>query len=1126
MTALGSSAIETSPGVPADARPRPFSFIGAAIVGAVTLGVTLAAWHSVVSGETQRAEAHFDASARRVAAAISERMAAYEQVLRGGVGLFNANQAVTGDDWDAYARALDVSESYPGILGIAFAAHVAAAEREPFVARMRAQGRSDYRIWPEGNRAEYVPVTYLTRFGPPNPRVFGFDLLSEPIRREAIRRAQDTGAGALSAKLTLVNNDTASRVGVLLFLPVYRRDQPLDTPADRRAATVGFVCAPFRIDDLMRGTLGGYEHDLALEVHDGTAISAASLLYRSSPEDAGAAFGWTRQIQVYGRTWTLRVAALPGFETVIGHWKSRGILVFGAALSLLLMALTWVMQNTRNSALRLARDMTAALRASEAEHRDSRALLRAVIDAVPAAIRVKDRDLRYVLVNDSFAGRYGLPAEAFPGRIAADFHTPAIAKALQAEQAKVFATGEAEAPRDVDEAGADGRMQTWLTTAAPLRDGSGAVKYVLGVSLDITERKQAERALAASERKYRELVETQTELVTRFRPDTTLTFVNPAFCRYHGASPEDLLGRRWLPHVHQDDRAAVQQLLGSLTPDNASGTIEHRIVMAGGEIRWMQWSDTAAFDAEGRAIEYQSVGRDITEKKLAEQKLRESERQMRHLVESAGVVPYTWDVAARNYSYIGPQIEQLLGHSSAQWTDKGVWMDTVHPDDRGRVEAWTRDFDARPRDSSLEYRLLRPDGGVVWVRDIIKIETDESGRAVGYGTVVDMTDSKLRDGQLLQARKMEAVGQLTSGIAHDFNNLLMVVIGNLDLLLPRLDAGDPLARELAEAALKAGVNGGELTKQLLAFARKQPLQTVAVDVNALAARSAGLLRRTLGETIDIETALAPGLWPIESDPAQLEAALTNLAINARDAMPAGGRLTISTENAHLDRLRMAMDGDIEPGDYVILTVADTGSGIPPEVIDRIFEPFFTTKATGRGSGLGLSMIYGFARQSNGHIDIESAVGDGTSVRLYLPRAARAAEPVRAAAGGADAAAAAGEMILVVEDDATVRGSVALLLQQLGYRTLEAADGQQALAILERDTRIDLLFSDVVMPGGFSGRQLAAATRRKRPEVRILLTSGFPDKAGDARAGERTEHMLSKPYRRQDLAAKLREIFAA
>ena len=338
---------------------------------------------------------------------------------------------------------------------------------------------------------------------------------------------------------------------------------------------------------------------------------------------------------------------------------------------------------------------------------------------------------------------------------------------------------------------------------------------------------------------------------------------------------------------------------------------------------------------------------------------------------------------------------------------------------------------------------------------------------------------------------------------------------------PRLTP-DTLARELAEGALAAGVDGGELTRQLLTYARKQPMQAMPIDLNTLVTRSVGLLRRMLGRIVDIETELAEDLWPIESDPAQLEAALTNLAINARDAMPMGGRLTIATANRHVEARGAAADGELKSGDYVVLTVADTGSGIPPDIIGRVFEPFFTTKAVGKGSGLGLSMIYGFAKQSDGHVEIESEVDRGTTVRVYLPRATRA--PERApAVRRSEPSAAAGELILVVEDNDTVRKSVVRQLQKLGYRTLEAEDGPEALAALERDPRIDLLFSDVVMPGGMSGRQLAAAVRRRRPDMKILLTSGFPDKAGDARAGDRKESVLGKPYRQRDLALKLREI---
>jgi PAS domain S-box-containing protein len=1249
MTALGSSVLDTPLDAPSNWRLTGlFSHFGIAAVGAVTLGLTLAAWHSVSSSEVEQARISFDAAVEQIATSIRERMAAYEQVLRGAVGLFNASQTVERSEWHAYVHALKVADNYPGILGVGFAPPVSAAERDAHVRRAQADGLPDYRIWPEGDRAAYMPVTFLERFAAnPNTRVFGFDLLTEPVRRAAAERARDSGATTLTEAITLVNNDTVSRAGLLLFLPVYRHGPPPINDVQRRGAFTGLVYATFRTNDLMHGMLGEFEDNLAFEVHAGADASAAPLLYRSSGADdiAPTGFSRTQQIGLYGQTWTMRATALHGFADDVGHWKSRAVLVAGTALSLTLMLLMWAAKDTRVAALRLARDMTGALRASEAKYRaivedqtelvcrfrpgglltfvkdaycrcfcrtageligtrfldvfpateraaimasigaltaahptvsieqrhvvaggeirwhqwtyrslydadgqlleyqsvgrditerkraeaaldESRALLRAVIDAVPAAINVRDRDGRYVLANAALANFHRKPVEAFAGRCAGDFYPESYAATIRARDEEVVATGRPTAQYEFDCTDAAGRSTTWLGTAVPLSDPTGAVKYVVSVNLDITQRKHAEEALRESRALLRAVIDAVPATIRVKDHNLRYVLVNEAFASYHGLPIEAFPGKT-PADFYAAPFAAEAQARDAKVLATGEPTPLHETEYVESDGRVTTWLNTSVplRDGIGTVKYVVSVSLDITERKLAEQRLQESARQVRHLVESAGVVPYTWDVEARRYSYIGPQVERLFGHSAEQWNDKTTWMDSVHPDDRERVKGWAEAFDEDPRDSSAEYRMLRPDGTVVWVRDIIKIETDDSGRRIGYGTVVDVTDGKLREGQLLQAQRMEAVGQLTSGIAHDFNNLLMIVIGDLDLLLPRLDADDALARELAEGALNAGLDGAELTKQLLTFARKQPMQSVPIDLNALVTRGVGLLRRTLGETIDIETDLAPDLWLIESDPAQLEAALTNLAINARDAMAMGGRLSIETGNVHVRAESAAAHGDLKPGDYVMLTVTDTGSGIAPEIVNRVFEPFFTTKETGKGSGLGLSMIYGFAKQSNGHVDLESQVDIGTSVRLYLPRTTRIEQPPVEAAG-AEPDEAAGEMILVVEDNATVRKSVVTQLQQLGYRTLEAADGEEAIAILGLDPRIDLLFSDVVIPGGMSGWQLAAATRRRRPDVKILLTSGFPDKAAEAGAGDRSEVMLSKPYRQHELACKLRQILQA
>ena len=403
----------------------------------------------------------------------------------------------------------------------------------------------------------------------------------------------------------------------------------------------------------------------------------------------------------------------------------------------------------------------------------------------------------------------------------------------------------------------------------------------------------------------------------------------------------------------------------------------------------------------------------------------------------------------------------------------------------------------------------------------------ERGRTAAIEALVaERTVALERAGaQLHQAQKMEAIGNLTGGMAHDFNNLLSVVIGNLDLLRDRFpNDADALAR--IDAALHAGTRGAELTRQLLAYARRQPLDPRPTDVNQLVAGMTRMLERILEEHIEVALVTAPDVWPVIIDAAQLSSAIINLATNARDAMPQGGRLTIETRNAHLDADYAALNPDVAPGDYVLLEVSDTGTGIPPDTLAQVFEPFFTTKEAGKGTGLGLSMVFGFVKQSRGHVKIYSEVGQGTTVRLYLPRATTAA-PVPAEPQAAPVPARrGGESILVVEDDTDVRRTVTGQLTDLGYAVVEAAGPQAALALVQDSAMaIDLLFTDLVMPGGMNGHELARAALAVRPGLKVLYTSGY---AGSAlRNDDRLkagEHFLGKPYRRHDLARKLEEIF--
>ena len=390
---------------------------------------------------------------------------------------------------------------------------------------------------------------------------------------------------------------------------------------------------------------------------------------------------------------------------------------------------------------------------------------------------------------------------------------------------------------------------------------------------------------------------------------------------------------------------------------------------------------------------------------------------------------------------------------------------------------------------------------------------------------------EIAEASLRQAQKMEAIGQLTGGIAHDFNNLLTVILGNLDTIRRRLanepaDASAPLARPL-DGAIQGARSAAKLTHRLLAFSRLQPLDPVPLDLNKTIAGISDLLMRTVGSPITVETVLAGGLWPTMADANQLENVLVNLAINAKDAMPEGGKITIETANGYLDDAYAASFGDVTPGQYVVLSVTDTGTGIAPEVLEHVFEPFFTTKQPGVGTGLGLSMVHGFVKQSGGHVRIYSEAGMGTSVKVYLPRlpqdAAMAAAPKALDPDPKPLAAAkAGETVLIVEDNDGVLEFACTALEDLGYRVLLARDGPEALAQLESEERIDLLFTDVVMTMDMTGRQLADHARGMRPSLPVLFTTGYSRNAifhqGRLDAGV---NLLGKPYTQAELARKVR-----
>jgi PAS domain S-box-containing protein len=462
--------------------------------------------------------------------------------------------------------------------------------------------------------------------------------------------------------------------------------------------------------------------------------------------------------------------------------------------------------------------------------------------------------------------------------------------------------------------------------------------------------------------------------------------------------------------------------------------------------------------------------------------------------------------------------------------------ETVHADDRAQLLARMSELIKGGLPSiRQELRYPRPDGRLMHGETTIALIRNESGEISQLTVqIVDMTDKQEIARSLQRAQKMEAIGQLTGGLAHDFNNLLTVIIGNLELLEGKLP-DDRSTKRLSEA-ISAARKGSDLTRQMLAFARRQVLEPREVQLNELVSDLAPLLSRTIGEMVQLKVAVMDGNPKALIDPSQLESAILNLAINARDAMPKGGHLTIETQPVYLDQAYAAKYPEVTPGHYVMVAVSDTGNGMSPELLERVFQPFFTTKEQGKGSGLGLSMVYGFIKQSGGHINIYSEVGHGTAVKMYLPRkfaAGEALPDIEGVAAAPDAPVQVAELdappprktkILVVEDQEAVRAVACGFLEDFGYDVVEAEDGLQALSRLQETPDIDLMFSDVVMPGGLNGFDLAQAARGIRPDLKIVHTSGYPKGAMVHQEEPRFREgfIIMKPYRREDLQKILRD----
>ncbi|MBE7184776.1 MAG: response regulator [Methylobacterium mesophilicum] len=701
----------------------------------------------------------------------------------------------------------------------------------------------------------------------------------------------------------------------------------------------------------------------------------------------------------------------------------------------------------------------------------------------------------------------------------------------------------------------------------PVYEENGHVGGVLCTVVENTERVRFERALAASEAELRRVTDTLPMLVSYVDRDHVYRFANGFYEEVFGKPVAEIVGASIRTIVgdalYEDRRVSLDRALAG-----ENFTAETTITDKNGTSRRTELRYVPRIDADGSIPGIYVLGIDVEERAQREASLSLSNGRFRAAMDAVHGVLWTNSADGRMMGE-QPGWAALTGQSYDEYQDYG-WSNAVHPDDSlATVDAWHEALAAKSM-FQFEHRVRRRDGA--WRTFAIRAlpilgEDGEVGEWVGVHTdithqraaeatlreqaealarqvrhreraeeqlrqlneqletrvIAEIAERRAAEVKLAQSQKMETVGKLTGGVAHDFNNLLQVVSGNLQLLAKDIAGNERAERRVANAM--AGVSrGSKLASQLLAFGRRQALEPKVVNASRFVQGMDDMLRRAIGEGIEVETIFGGGLWNTFIDPTQIENALLNLAINARDAMEGTGKLTIELSNAHLDDAYARTHDEVTPGQYVMLAVSDTGCGMAPEIVDKVFEPFFSTKAEGKGSGLGLSMVYGFVKQSGGHVKIYSEVGHGTTIKLYLPRATQSEDvEVEAHLGPVTGGT---ETVLVVEDDDEVRATVVEMLSDLGYRVLKAVDAASALIVIESGVPIDILFTDVVMPGTLKSPELARKARERLPNVAVLFTSGYTENSivhgGKLDAGV---ELLSKPYTREALARKFRHVLA-
>ncbi|MCP3660977.1 MAG: transporter substrate-binding domain-containing protein [Gammaproteobacteria bacterium] len=759
--------------------------------------------------------------------------------------------------------------------------------------------------------------------------------------------------------------------------------------------------------------------------------------------------------------------------------------------------------------------------------RKDQALLRSLINSIPDIIFYKDRESVYLGCNKAFEVFTGKTENEIIGKTDLELFGPELGKFFRGKDQQMLSSGKAKR-NDEWINYPDGHRILVDTLKTPYRTPGGEIFGLIGISRDITEKNHTEEVLRKREASLSEaqrlarIGDWELDLISN-----QLSWSDEIFCIFEidkenfGASYE-----AFLDTIHPEDREQVNRAYTDSLTDKTPRSITHRLLMKDGSIKYVHEICKSVFDDKGNPIRSTGTIQDITHAFEVENALRKNQILLADAQKLAHLGNWTVDLITGQAIWSDEEF-RLLGYEPGSVTPNAEnFMNAIHPEDREaaqkEIQRTMQPGEEAPYHTQL--RVLFPDNTERMVEQRGQVTFNGQGQPLRmFGTTQDITERKQSEQTLRRAQKMDAIGQLAGGIAHDFNNLLGIIIGNLDFL-KYLISEDEKSMKRVDSALKAALRAADLTKQLLGFSRKQASDTHPIDVNQIIRGMESLITRSVTPEVEIEFHLIDNLWMTLINPNDLEDALLNLIINARDAMPHGGKLTIETSNRQLDTAFSELNPTIKPGDYIQLAVSDTGGGISREIIDQIFDPFFTTKSSGKGTGLGLSMVYGFTQRANGYIKAYSENNLGTTFRLYLPRNIEGKENISLRLPEEALSTQGHETILVVDDEDGLLDLARDYLEGSGYKVFTADRGTKALTVLRTESGIDLLFSDVVMPGGMNGYELAELACEKKPGIKVLLTSGFTKKAsarnGQSRFGA---NLLPKPYNRNELLMQIRSV---